>query len=66
MIDQTKIYLAYLLDEEAKTAEDPSAQYFLKLTARFIRKEVVVAGVATTFMYPGYKTTEVSLIETNH
>lgn len=66
MIDQPRFYLAYLLDEEAKAAEDPSSEYFLKLMAKYIRKEVGVTAMSTTYTSPGYKVTEVSLIETNH
>lgn len=66
MIDQTKIYLAYLLDDEAKRAEDPSSEHFLKLVAKYIRKQVGITAMTTTFMHPGYKVTEVSLIETNN
>lgn len=66
MIDQPRIYLAYLLDEEAKHAEDPSSAHFLKLLAKYIRNEAGVTGMTTTFMHPGYRVTEVSLIETHN
>lgn len=66
MIDQPRIYLAYLLDQEAKAAEDPSSAQFLKLLVKYIRREASVTGVTTTFMHPGYRVTEVSLVETHN
>lgn len=66
MTDQSTIYLSYLLDEQAKVMEDPSSKYFLHLAAKYIRKEAALTEISATFMYPGYKVTQVSIIETNN
>ena len=66
ILNQDKAYLAYLLEEQAKVSGDPSSGYFLRQVAKFIQGKVGITGMSTTFMHPGYKVIEVSLIETGN
>lgn len=66
ILNQDKAYLAYLLEEKAKVSVDPSSEYFLRLVSKYIQGNIGITGVTTTFMHPGYKVIEVSLIETGN